>query len=656
MNCKTLKPSTMKNAFFYFLLILPFFAQGQATEATLLGHWHDETITPAFFDNPYHDVWGTLINGKEIGIISSTDGFHFFDLSGANPVAEPSAFIGATAIGSFISHRDFKVYQNYLYAVADEGPSALQIFDMSGLPDSVTQVYESNEFIVTCHNIFIDEDNARLYAVGGNGFTVRILSLADPENPTLMRSFPNADLAIPYVHDCYVRDNIAYLNAGSEGLWVVDFTDPNDPQLLGTMTSYPQQGYNHSGWLSDDGQYYYLCDETHGTDIKVVDVSDLSDIHVVATMDAESTPNQIVHNIIIQDDLLYASYYYDGLQVFDISNPLAPRQVAYYDTYDGPNTNYFAGAWGIYVLPSGRPLISDMNTGFYFFEPIEIPANISIIPSTDYFDICENETFSFSVLIGDDFNAMDLHLSTANLPAGVTVEFSNNTPAPGASVDVTISGSPASFFEFDLIASDNINQANTTIAVNVNPAPGEAILFVPINGSDDVSVSPSFAWTGDAGATSKRIEIATDEADFDNQIIFSTNVVASSYSLQMNLDELTTYYWRVITSNSCGDVSSPIFSFTTEGMVNTRELIEGNSFLIHPNPASASIQISFEAPLEENLQLSLFSINGGLLQQANMSSTSRSLLLPIEELAEGVYVLRLSSARNSISKRILVQR
>ena len=69
-------------------------------------------------------------------------------------------------------------------------------------------------------------------------------------------------------------------------------------------------------------------------------------LEVVAFMNAGSTENQIVHNIYLQDNLLYASYYYDGLQVFDISNPQFPSRIAYYDTYDDVNTNYFCRRLG----------------------------------------------------------------------------------------------------------------------------------------------------------------------------------------------------------------------------------------------------------------------------------------------------------------------
>ena len=65
------------------------------------------------------------------------------------------------------------------------------------------------------------------------------------------------------------------------------------------------------------------------------------------------------------------SYYHDGVQIYDISNPAAPTKVAYYDT-ETTNTSYngFVGSWGAYpYLPSGNVLVSDINNGLFVLKP-----------------------------------------------------------------------------------------------------------------------------------------------------------------------------------------------------------------------------------------------------------------------------------------------
>ena len=49
-------------------------------------------------------------------------------------------------------------------AVCDEGPSSLQIMDLSFLPDSVSVIYDDDSLITRSHNIFIDTAYSKLYS------------------------------------------------------------------------------------------------------------------------------------------------------------------------------------------------------------------------------------------------------------------------------------------------------------------------------------------------------------------------------------------------------------------------------------------------------------------------------------------------------------
>ena len=644
----------MKTVTTYVVLFLFFFSSSsiaQPIEATLIGHWDDPNIVEAVFDNPYHDVWGTTINNVEYGIISSTDGFHFFNLSGDGTSMDPVAYVAGTAQGGGIAHRDMKVYQNYLYAVADEGPSTLQVFDMSVLPEDPVLVYESNEFLTTTHNIFIDEDNGVLYAAGGNGFSLKLLSLEDPENPTLLGTFPSPTFPnLPYIHDLYVRDNIAYLNASFFGLIVMDFTNPADPQVLGTMDSYIQQGYNHSGWQSENGDYYFMCDETHGTDIKVVDVRDLEDINVVATMNAASTSNQIVHNVYVQGDLLFTSYYYDGLQVFDISNPNFPRRVAYYDTSELENISYFGGAWGIFVLPSGRALISDMNNGFYFFETLNLPENTVVTPNVPDVRTCIDSEFEFEIWVGDDFEGT-VSLSTDNSSEELEIALSVNEAQPGDVLTVSVSTASLGSFNLIISATDGTTSSETLIPVRTPPAPN---LLAPSDERENVSVTPLFLWQNlDPEAFSIRLELSSDEGDFEGNIIHSEDITTSSVFLDFELDGNTTYFWRLVSTYSCGDNPTEIFSFTTKITTAVTE-IGGNTFQLAPNPAKEFIQLTFEQGLNERVQVDLQNLSGQQLLSTQVGAGETSVRIDLNTLPAGVYVLRLRNSKTTIGRRIVV--
>ena len=90
---------------------------------------------------------------------------------------------------------------------------------------------------------------------------------------------------------------------------------------------------------------------------------------------------------------LYISYYHDGVQVYDVSDPELPERIAYYDTYEDNNGNGYSGyngAWGTYpYLPSGCILASDGSYGLNTLELTITPDSDTRMPSNDI--IIDNE-------------------------------------------------------------------------------------------------------------------------------------------------------------------------------------------------------------------------------------------------------------------------
>ena len=376
----------MKIFFTQLFIAFTLMISAQVEQATLLGQWNDPSLVgSASFDNAYNEVWGLAVNNREFAVIGTTAGTHFIDVTDPNN-PELVQFVAGAVQGPVIIHRDYHDDGCFLFVVADEPASVnsdemstLQVIDISRLPESVEVVYDSDELIFRAHNIFIDEPNDRLYALitngAGLGFSaMRIYDISVPDDPQFVALHNSLEgINIQQVHDGFIEDNMAYLNLGPDGFAIVDFTDPVSPTLLGTLDNYPQQGYNHSGWLSQDGQYYYMSDETHGLEMKVLDVSDPTDIEVTDFFSADNpAPSSIPHNQVVACDYLYVSYYYDGLQVYDISDPATPIRIAEFDTSNEPDACSFKGAWGVYpFLPSGNILVSDMQEGLFVFEAID---------------------------------------------------------------------------------------------------------------------------------------------------------------------------------------------------------------------------------------------------------------------------------------------
>gem|GEM_PF-1720581 len=349
----------------------------QPSKMELLGHWSDTTIPVSTRHGlRFNETWGLWVNGREYAVIGSSWGTHFIDITQPSQPHEVARIKGAV---TRIIHRDYHDYQCYLYAVCDQGRSSLQIMDISVLPDTPIVVYDSPELIMRSHNIFIDTSYGILYALATRdssnaAHAMGVFDLRqDPTRPVLIGHYNQfGDLHVNHVHDAYVRKGIAYLHCGNDGFAIVDFRDPYQPQAIATLrpSDYPFSGYNHSGWLSDDEQYYFMIDETHGTPIKVLDLKNPSLPSVVALIQANDTVDvSIAHNPMVRGHYLFIAHYYDGLQVFDISNPRQPVHKWYYPTSHLPHARGYAGAWGVYAqLPSGTILVSDMQNGLFVFR------------------------------------------------------------------------------------------------------------------------------------------------------------------------------------------------------------------------------------------------------------------------------------------------
>ena len=266
----------MKKLLLIFATAFLFTSVNAQQTGILLYNWQDSTLVASTaHNNTYNECWGVEINGSEIAVIGSTAGTHFFDITDPYNSAEV-AFVEGAYTGSGVVHRDYHDFSGYLYIVCDEGSSStLQIVDITNLPNSVNTVYDSNALFTKSHNIYIDTSTAKMYSCGTNN-TMQVYSLHSPQDPILIHSYNT------YVHDAYIINDTAYLNCGGNGLIIEDFTMVNtigdQPTQLASFTSYPDVGYNHSGWLNENKTIYAMFDENHGYDVKLLDVSDLNNI------------------------------------------------------------------------------------------------------------------------------------------------------------------------------------------------------------------------------------------------------------------------------------------------------------------------------------------------------------------------------------------
>jgi len=345
-----------------------------------------DTLPINYRDSYYSECWGFTSFNNDYAVISSTLGTHIYDITDAENSYQ-AAFIPSPVNGYSANWRDFHDHDGFLYIVNDGPKGVLQIVDLRRLPNMAEIVYESDELFTNAHNIFIDTATAKLYVCGGNtldnqAINLGIYSLERPQKPELLNTY--ADFG--YIHDCFVRNDTAYLESPDEkALYVVDFSDINNPETLGSLTNYPTagSGYTHAGWLSDNGQYYVLSDESYSATIKLLNVEELDDIKVVSQFSSGVSDSSMVHNPIIVNNLVFVSYYNDGLQVFDISDPTDVTKVGFYDTYPNAQKGDYRGAWGVYPFKNGKVVVSDRQTGLYVFDASNLMGDFVSSPSLE---------------------------------------------------------------------------------------------------------------------------------------------------------------------------------------------------------------------------------------------------------------------------------
>ena len=239
------------------------------------------------------------------------------------------------------------------------------------------------------HNIVINEETGFAYAVGSSGGGdscgggLHMIDIREPKNPTFAGCFADERTGrsgTGYSHDaqCVIYSGPDTEHHGKEicfgsnetALSISDVTDKENPVAL-SMAEYPNVGYTHQGWLTEDQAWFYMndeLDETGGqvsnTRTLIYDVADLDDPMLVKEHFSENTSSD--HNLYIVGDLMYQSNYNSGLRVFDIADRENPRPVGFFDTVPGEDFPSMNGSWSNYpFFKSGIVVVTSGGEGLF---------------------------------------------------------------------------------------------------------------------------------------------------------------------------------------------------------------------------------------------------------------------------------------------------
>jgi hypothetical protein len=210
------------------------------------------------------------------------------------------------------------------------------------------------------------------------------------------------------------------------------------------------------------------------------------------------------------------------------------------------------------------------RVGVFTMPGCESAADFTLEATPDEQSICAGDAAVYDVSIGSIGGFGDpVTLTADGEPAGTTANFSPNPVTPPDSSTLTIgnTGSAATGdYAIEITGSGSSGDHTTTVQLEVLDTPNAPSLTAPANGATNQPLQPVFTWAAVAGANNYTIQIATD-AGFSN-IVDSDTVGNPTYTPASDLDNNTTYYWRVRASNGCGTGSfSTARQFTTQGEV-----------------------------------------------------------------------------------------
>ena len=269
---------------------------------------------------------------------------------------------------------------------------------------------------------------------------------------------------------------------------------------------------------------------------------------------------------------------------------------------------------------------------------ITSPSNGAINQDTslyiDWTDITGNDGYMYQIDTSQNFNS-------SLLQQGVTAQNSSFV-----SISNLLYGTKYYWRACVKSAVDTSIWSNTwyfTTSYQLTSAPN---LISPANGSIGISyVSTDLEWSSVAGATAYQYQYSEDNTF--NSGVYNGTTGSLSETIN-NLNQTTTYFWRVRGQNSSGfSPWSTIWEFTTDNNVVISNLSNISSIQIFPNPTSSILTIIGKGIIK----LEVINFNGKIID--NKIAENDMSIFDLRTLPSGIYLIKVVTDRNVIYKKVI---
>jgi len=293
-----------------------------------------------------------------------TDGLRIIDVSVLEAPVEIGFFPAESEFFNDVKLADDDNGRRYALVASDaRGILVIDVTDPTD-PTLITVFTPDSDPQHGVHTLFLDtyQGAPAAFLVDGYSATLSVYDISNPAAPTRVALHVGAGDA-PGFHDLYVEDGIAYVNATWDGLVVFDLT-----QEQPILASYPSGDYSHSNWITTvSGRRISVHGgEGFGAHVRIVDADPASPTYMQAIGEWQSRRQVSVHNIMAVGNRAYLAHYEDGLRILDLSDPTAPTEVAYFNSWSPTRSDgsYLQGLAGIDLdLDRGLVFASDSQRG-----------------------------------------------------------------------------------------------------------------------------------------------------------------------------------------------------------------------------------------------------------------------------------------------------
>ena len=307
--------------------------------------------------------------------VATTDGFATVDVSDPeNPsvLVQASSLLADRENGPMVGIYDVKVDGDTMIAVGPANPVQEDVFEGMAVYDvsdpaapELRAAYETGHAI---HNAYLDGDTAYLTGTRVRNSPVIVVDVSGDEPTELARwSRVDHDEAWAEVrnsnHDLYVHEDTLYVAHWDAGTWLVDVSDPSQPEYVNHFGHYsledlrelddPQTGIElpgnaHYVAVNDDASLLACGAEAWDVSpddgsqdapggIDIWDVSDPQNPEKLSFVEPPPSPDPSYqgtwttsHNFDFDGDRLYTSWYRGGVKVHDVSDPANPEELAWW--------------------------------------------------------------------------------------------------------------------------------------------------------------------------------------------------------------------------------------------------------------------------------------------------------------------------------------